>query len=108
MNKIEQRFLDEAAAELRAEEERIFMTRVTQRARILQDVAHREETSDLRSPLERLAELNARHAALLAEKRRAYPGCISASEDDELTRLPGRISELTKAARMMGMLPRNA
>jgi hypothetical protein len=105
---IDQKFLDQATAELRAEDERRFMQRVRDRARVLQQRARDLQTSDLRDPLERLAELQARHDTLLAEKRRRHQGALAAVEDDELDRLPARISELTKACRMSGLLPRTA
>ncbi len=108
MSEIEQRFLEQAAAELRAEDEAKFMARARSRARVLQQ-RHRDlETSDLRHPLTRLAELEARRKTLEEAQRRVYPGCLSAVEDDELSSLPGRISELTKACRIQGLLPRTA
>jgi hypothetical protein len=104
MPDIEQRFIDEAAAELRAEDEAKFMSRVRLRAAVLQEQARRLEVSDLRDPLVRLAELQTRHDFLATKKLRVRPGCLSAVEDSELDGLPYRISELTKACRMGGLL----
>jgi hypothetical protein len=105
---IEQRFLDEARREIEAENERKLMQQVRVRAAVLQQKARDLETSDLRDPLTRIREMEARLKTLQEAKQRAHPGVLSAADDDELSRLPAKIAELTKAARMAGLLPRTA
>lgn len=97
-----------AREQLLAEDRAAFDRRVMARARQLRETARQLETSDLRDPLTRLKELQARHDVLEQAKQRMHPGCLSAVDDDELSRLPGRIAELTKAARLFGLLPRTA
>ncbi len=105
---IEQRFLDQAARQLIAEDDQRFLGRVRERALALQGEAYRIERSDF--PTDRdaglalIAQLEVRQAAL--QRKPAHDR--SASEDDESDGLVRRLGEMRKRARTLGWLPKEA
>jgi hypothetical protein len=108
MNTIDQKFIDQAAAELRAEQEEQFMQRVRLRAAVLQETARRLVVTDFPTAAD---EAKAKYDALLKRQAEleAKPAVLrAAAEDEELRVTAQRIHELAKRGRMQGWLRRSA